>query len=189
MVSERAFGSALVRRRVTNQCELSFSDETMRRPSRVLCHAQLLSAEQRHENQLRHILRQWRNRRNDQRGRAAEEDRHGQRLIHLLGRVIVKAAAFLNLPMQTRSRGVVNLHAIDAEVVLLRRRMFRIDERQSDERPTVFLPGSQHRKLIETRRLLNDFTDWATRNRARAEFQEIANQRTMLPELLSIRRQ
>src|SRR5437879_2862251 len=53
MVSERAFGSALLRRRVTNQCELSFSDETMRRPSRVLCHAQLLSAEQRRENQYR----------------------------------------------------------------------------------------------------------------------------------------
>src|SRR5439155_4341368 len=132
---------------------------------------------------------QRRYRRNDQRRRATEENRHWERLIHLLSRVIMKAAAFLNLPMQARGFRVVNLHAIDAEVVLLRRRMFGVDEWQSDERPTVFLPRGQHRKLIETRRLLNDFTDWATGNRARAELQEIANQRAMLPKLLSIRRQ
>ena len=77
MVSERAFGSAFVWRRVTNQSELSFSYETMRGANRVLCQAQLLSAKQRREDQFRNIFRQRRNRRNDQRGRAAEEDGHG----------------------------------------------------------------------------------------------------------------
>src|SRR5437763_7363830 len=99
----------------------------------------------------------------------------------------MKATAFLNLPVKARGFLVVNLHAIDAEVVLPRRRMFGIDERQSDERPTIFLPGRRHRELIEVRLKVDDLCHWPARTCARAEFQKIANQRTMFPELFSIR--
>src|SRR5437764_8844106 len=50
VIPERAFRSAFVWRRVTNQSELSFSDETMRGADRILRHAQLLSTEQRRED-------------------------------------------------------------------------------------------------------------------------------------------
>ena len=98
----------------------------------------------------------------------------------------MKAAAFLNLPMQTRVPGVVNLHAIDAEVVLLRNWIFCVDQRQCNEWSAVFLPRRQHRELIQTRGLLDHFDNWSARNSSRAELQKIPHQRSMFPQFRSI---
>ena len=71
----------------------------------------------------------------------------------------MKATAFLNLPVQAGCLRVVNLHAIDAEVVLLRDWMFGVNQRKRDEWPAVFVPRREHGKLIEMRRRINDISD------------------------------
>ena len=87
----------------------------------------------------------------------------------------MKAPAFLNLPMQTCTLGIVELHAIDAEVVLLRDWMLCVNERQRDERSAVFLPRCQHGQFVQTRWLLNDFGNWSARYRASPQLQKIAH--------------
>ena len=99
----------------------------------------------------------------------------------------MKASAFLNLPMQSGRRLVINLHAINAEVVLLRQRVFCVNQRQSDKWPTVFLPGGEHRQLVQTRRAIQNFRNRSARYGLRTEFQEVANERTMLPKLRTLR--
>jgi hypothetical protein len=81
----------------------------------------------------------------------------------------MKAAAFLNLPMQARRARVVNLHAVHAKVVLLRFRVFSVNQRQRKERAAVFLPGRQHRQSIEMRLEIDYLGHWPTRDSARAE--------------------
>ena len=49
--------------------------------------------------------------------------------------------------MQARGFRRINLHAIDAEVVLSGDWMLSVNERQSDEWPAVFLPGRQHGQI------------------------------------------
>src|SRR4051812_48922712 len=155
----------------------------------ILRHAELLSAEQRGKNQLRHVFRQRSDCGNNQRRRAAKKHGDRQRLIQSFGFVIVKAAALLNLPVQPGCRFVKNLHSINAEVMLLRYRMFGVDQRQRNEWPAIFLPGCQHRQMIESRLALDDISDRSPRHSLRSQFQEIAHQRTMFPKLRSVRRE
>ncbi len=101
----------------------------------------------------------------------------------------MKAAAFLNLPMQPRGLRIVNLHAVDAEVVFLRDRVLGIDQRERDEWPTVFVPGCQCGQSVETPESINDFRYWPARYGFRAELEELSDQRSMLPEFSAIGRQ
>ena len=87
----------------------------------------------------------------------------------------MKAPAFLNLPVQSGGVRIVNVHAINAEVVFLRHRMFGIDQRQRNKRPAVFLPGSQDRQFVKTHLLLNHFRDRRARHFARPEPEKIAH--------------
>src|SRR5262245_39972917 len=100
----------------------------------------------------------------------------------------MKPAAFLNLPMQTCGRRVINLHAIDAEVVLLRGRMFGVNERQRDEWSTVFLPGGNHRQLLQICGTIDYRRHWRARCVARTETKKLAPKFSVLPELTRLRR-
>src|SRR5688572_19722520 len=147
-----------------------------------LSHLQFLTLQQRREHQLRNVFRQRRNRRYQQRRRSAEKDSDRQRLAQLFRRSIMKPAALLNLPMQTGSFGVVNLHAIDAQIVLLRSRMFRVNQRQRDEWPAVFLPRGDNGQTIELRRLDYVFGDRRARNLSRSQSQKLEAKLPMTPE-------
>ena len=57
----------------------------------------------------------------------------------------MKAAAFLDLPMQAGSFPVVNLHAINAQVVFPGKRILGIDQRQRHEGAAVFVPCRKDR--------------------------------------------
>src|ERR1700674_850189 len=101
----------------------------------------------------------------------------------------MKAAPFLNLPMQPRRLRIVDLHAVDAEVVLPGRWVFGVDQRQRDEGPTVFMPGRQRGQSIEAAGSIDDLLHRTARYGSCPELEEISHQRSMLPELSAIRRQ
>src|SRR5262245_37996923 len=158
MIAKRSFGFPLFWTGVSDQSEFSLGDQTVRAADRILRHSQFPATQQRCENQLRYVFRQRRDRGNDQCRRPTKKDCHRQRLFHLLSRVIMKAATFLNLPMQSGSARVISLHAINAEVVLPRDRVLGINQWQRDERSTVLMPRSQHREFIKSRRSLDDLS-------------------------------
>ena len=91
--------------------------------------------------------------------------------------------------MQPGGLSVVNLHAINAEVVFLSERIFGVDQRQRDEGPAVFLPRREHGQFIQASRPIDDFRYRPARNSSRAEFEKVAHQRTMFPKLRAIGRQ
>src|SRR5207237_6452200 len=112
----------------------------------------------------------------------AEKNRHRQRLVHFFGSAIMKAATFLNLPMQPRGPRIVDLHPVNPQIMFLCDWVFRIDQRERDEWPAVFVPSRKHRQLIESHRWFDDLRHRSTRSIARAKFEEIAHQRAMFPE-------
>src|SRR5689334_327810 len=65
MIAEGAFRPALMWWRVTNQSKFGFGNQTMRRTDRVLHYPQLLTAQERREDQLRDVFRERRNCGND----------------------------------------------------------------------------------------------------------------------------
>jgi hypothetical protein len=101
----------------------------------------------------------------------------------------MKAAAFLNLPVQSGRVRIVNLHAIDAEVVLLRDWMFGVDKGQGNEWAHIFLPGREDWKLSELHLLLHNFGNRGPRYFARSQLQKIPHQPAMLPKFRSIWRE
>src|SRR5215207_5501199 len=124
MIAEWSFRSALVRWRVSDESEFRFCCESMSfRAERVTRHLQFLSGEQRSKHKLGHVFRQRCNRGESERRRSTKKYRHGQRLIETLSFGVVKASAFLNLPMQARGVRVVNLDPIDAEIMFFSGRM------------------------------------------------------------------
>src|SRR2546425_4390445 len=173
MIPKWSFRSAFMRRRMTDERKLCFRNQTMRTADWVLCHPQLLAAEQRGQNQLRYVFRERRNCRHDQRGRPAEKDSYGERLIHFLRNAIMKAAALLNLPMQPRGPRIVDLHPVNPQIMFLCDWVFRIDQRERDEWPAVFMPSRKHRQLIESHRWFDDLRHRPTRSIARAEFEKV----------------
>jgi hypothetical protein len=85
---------------------------------------------------------------------------------------------------------VVDLHAVDAEVVFLRYRVLGVNERQRDEWPTVFLPGCQHRQLVQSRGTIDHLSDRRSRDVFFVpSFSKIERDRTMFPEFTKLRRQ
>ena len=60
----------------------------------------------------------------------------------------MKASAFLNLPMQSRMLRIIDLHAIDTEVVFICLRVLGVNQGQGDERAAVVLPRSQYGQFI-----------------------------------------
>ena len=101
----------------------------------------------------------------------------------------MKAAALLNLPVQTGRLRVVDLHSVDAEVVLSRDRILGVDERQRDERPAVFLPRRQHRQLIEPRWSIDNLRYRRAARVRRSEFKEVERHGAILPQFARTRRQ
>src|SRR6185295_1810327 len=97
---------------------------------RVAGHLQFLSGQQRCKHELGDVFRQRSDRSENERGWSTEKDRHRQRLIETLSFGVMKASAFLNLPVQAGSVRVVDLDAINAEVVFLRDRVLSVDQRQ-----------------------------------------------------------
>ena len=80
----------------------------------------------------------------------------------------MKAAAFLNLPVQPGCVRIVNLHAIDAEVVFLRVDV-GVDEWQRNEWAAIFPPGREDWKLSELHLLLHNFRHRRPRYVARSQ--------------------
>src|SRR5689334_16443768 len=99
---------------------------------RILRELEFLSGEQGSQHQLGHVFGQRRDRREYQRRWSTEKNRHRQRLIETLSLVIMKPAAFLNLPVQPGGVRVVDLHPIDTGIMLFGLGMFSVDERQGD---------------------------------------------------------
>src|SRR5262252_4568211 len=99
----------------------------------------------------------------------------------------MEAPAFLNLPVQAGGIGIVDLHAIDAEIVFPCLRMLGINQWQGDKRATILLPGGQHRKFVEPDLFFNYLGNWSAPDTAGSEFQKVAHQPAMFPKFRSIR--
>ena len=85
----------------------------------------------------------------------------------------MKAATFLNLPMQPRGLRIVDLHPVNAKIMFLCDWVLGINQRERDEWAAVFMPGSEHGQLVESNRWFDDFRHRPTRNVARAEFEKV----------------
>src|SRR6185503_1836198 len=129
------------------------------RAERVTRHFEFLSGKQRGKYELGDVFRQRSDRSENERRWSTEKNRYRQRLIETLCFRVMKAAAFLNLPVQPGRVRIVDLDAIDAEIVFLRDRVFSVDQRQRDEWSTVFLPRRQHGQLIESSWTIDDLRD------------------------------
>src|SRR5262249_40902283 len=148
VIAKRSFGSSQMRRRLSYQSKLGLSRQTMSRlAQRISRQLEFLPGKQRRKHELRHVFRQRRNRSEDERRWPTKKHGHRQRLTEKLSFVIMKAAAFLNLPVQSGRMRIVDLHPVNAEIVLFSYRMLGVDQRQSDEWTTIFLPGRQYRQL------------------------------------------
>src|SRR5437016_12448348 len=101
----------------------------------------------------------------------------------------MKAAAFLNLPMQPRGPRIVDLHPINPQIMFLCDWVFRMDQRERDEWPAVFVPSRKHRQLIESHRWFDDLRHRPTGNVASSEFQELAREGSMFPKFRPVRRE
>jgi hypothetical protein len=152
-------------------------------------HANLLARQHGGQDQLGHVLGERRDGREYQRGRAAEEHRDGERLSGGLGLVVVEAAALVYLPVHPRRARVEALHAVHAEVVLGRRGVLGVDEREREEGASVLLPCRQHGQLVEPRGPVNDLRDRRARDLLRPELQGFERERAVLPERGGLRRQ
>ena len=147
VVAEWPFRPTGARRHRAHQGELGASHQGMR--PRALDQPQSLAGDERRQHQLRHVLRQRGNGRQNQRRRAAQKDRDGQGLAARLRHGVVKPAAFTNLPVHAGRSGVVHLQAIHTEVVPPAIRMFSEHERQGDERAPVLRPRGQRRQSVQ----------------------------------------
>src|SRR5437763_5865666 len=131
MIAKWPFRPSLVWWRRPDQSKFSLCCEPMFFPTeRIAPHLEFLSGKKRRKHQLRHVLRQRRNRGKNERRWSTEKHSRRQRLIQTLGFVIVKAAAFLDLPVKSGCVSVVDLHAIDAQVVFFCDRIFCVDQWQ-----------------------------------------------------------
>ena len=107
-------------------------------------HLELPAEEERRDEELGHALGQRRDRPEDERGRPAEEDRERERLSLRLGGVVVEPAALADLPVDARRARAVDLDPVHPEVRLAGLLgVFRIDERQREERSAVSGPLRQ----------------------------------------------
>ena len=61
------------------------------------------------------------------------------------GDAMVLRATLVALPMHAGGSSIVDLHAINTEIVLFGDRIFGVNERQRDEGAPVFLPRRQDR--------------------------------------------
>src|SRR6185369_1197754 len=190
VIAKGPFGPSFVWWSVSDQGELSFRGQAVQRGAEwIPRHFEFFPAEQRGEHEFGHVFRQRRNRRQDQRGWSTEKHSYRKRPAKALGLVVMKATALLNLPMQSRRTCIVDLHSVDAEIVLLRDRIFSVDQRQGDKRTTILLPCSEHGKLVESCRTIDNLSHWSARRVSGAEFKKISRDGTVFPELGDIRRQ
>ena len=101
----------------------------------------------------------------------------------------MKTAAFVNLPVNAGRRFIVTLNAIHSEIVFFRCRAFRINERQCDEMPAVFVPKLKQRQFFEIRRFVHYFRYRRTLYFFRSELQSRKRHIAKLPKLFRFRRQ
>ncbi|OQC34248.1 MAG: hypothetical protein BWX64_02801 [Acidobacteria bacterium ADurb.Bin051] len=147
MVAERPLGVAYPGRHAADEGDLGRGDERMRpRPRHP---PEPFAGEQRGEEELGHVLRQRRDRGEDQRRRPAEEDRRRQLGAPRLGRGVMEAAPLADLPVHAGETGAVDLHPVDPEVVPLTVRVLGVDERQGEEGSAILRPAGEGRKAVE----------------------------------------
>ena len=151
VIAEWSFESSFVRRRVADQSKLRFGGEAMREPERVLRHFNFSPASNEASTSSGTSSGSGAMAASINAGGPPRNTVTGNVWSSLLRFAVVKAAAFLNLPVQPGCLSIVDLHAIDAEVVLFGHRIFGVNERQSDKRAAVLLPRREHWQLIESR--------------------------------------
>src|SRR2546430_2621698 len=101
----------------------------------------------------------------------------------------MKAATFLNLPVQPGRPRIVDLHPVNPQIMFLCDWVLGIDQRERDEWAAVLMPGSEHGQLVESHRWFDDFIHRTPRNVARTQFEKISHQRTMSPKFRPVRTQ
>src|SRR5262249_1030054 len=109
VIAEGTFRTPLFRRGMAYQSELGFRCEPVFTTNRILTNTKLLSGEQRGQQQLRNIFRQRCDGSENQGRWTTEEDCDRQRLAQGFGCSVMKASAFLNLPMQSGRLRVENV--------------------------------------------------------------------------------
>jgi hypothetical protein len=141
VVTKRTLGLLPVRCHPSDESEFGFGEKRMgswpgtggeSAPSQEGC-----------QHDLRHVLRERRDGRESERRRAAQKDRHRERLSGGLCDRMVEASSLADLPVHARGAPVVDLHPVDTKVAPARAgcvRRLGVDERQRQKRPPVLGP-------------------------------------------------
>ena len=145
--------------------------------------AHLAALQQRGQHQLGHVLGQRTDGRQDQRRGAAHEQGEGQGPALPLGRVVVKAAPLLDLPVHAEGVPVVPLHAVHAEVVVAGPGVLGVDQGEGDEVAAVLGPGLEQGQPREVGRPLSALGDGGGAHRLHAHPQGLAGQPAPRPQL------
>ena len=95
----------------------------------------------------------------------------------------MKAAAFLDLPVDAEGLGIVALDAVHAEVVMAGIGVFGIDQRQGDEVPAVLGPGFEQRQACEVGRRLHALADGTFADGLQPDLERGGDQVFVRPEL------
>ena len=151
-------------------------------------HRELLPEEERGHEELGQPFGQRRDRREDEGGRAAEEDREREGLAACLGLVIVETAALPDLPVDARRFRTVDLDAVHPEIRLppggsADRGMLGVDQGQRQEGPAVFRPLRECGQTREVRPVLDDIRDGSRAGIRRPDAERASEERAERPEL------
>src|SRR6476620_9705743 len=138
MIAEWALRFSLVRRHLTDQRKFGFGEQTMTAADGIVDRCKLCARQQRGKHKFADTLRKRSDSRQYQGRRSAHINRHGQRLVTLLGFVIMESTAFADLPMHTGRCSVVSLHAVDAEIMFAVVRTLGVNETKRVEIASVF---------------------------------------------------
>ena len=114
--------------------------------------------------------------------RSPEEDRDRQGLIRGLGQVIVKSSSLLDLPMHAGGSGVIDLQAVNSQVVTSIAGVLGVDQGQGNERTAVFFPRGQDRQAGEVRGLLVAFQRRSPLNSASSKLEGFPGEVAVAPK-------
>ena len=187
VIAERPLRLAHVRADTAHQRELGVGDQRVRAAAGD--ERQARARDQRRQHQLRHVLGQRRDGRQDQRRRSAEEHRDRQVGAARLRRRVVEAAALADLPVQAGAAAIVHVEPVHAEVVPGAIRRLGVDERQRHERAAVLRPARDDRQLVEADVVGDDVDDRPVASPPQPDPRQIAEEAARPPQLRRRRRQ
>ena len=182
VIAERPLGRSRAGRDLADEAELGVGDQGQRGEG-GLRRAQASAQRQAREQELADVLGQRRDRGQDQGGRAAQEDVHGQRPAEALGLGQVEPAALADLRVHADRSVVEELAAVHAQVVAAGPRVLGVHERQGQETAPVAGPGPERGQALEPRRIVDHLRDARAARALEPDPRQAGQRAALRPEL------